>query len=59
MRNLFSRVNRADGRLSLTSDSKGGTNFLVNPHNGGATHTIADVAGVAAKHFHEGANLLV
>ena len=48
----------ADGWLSLVSDGKGGTDFVVAPHNGQASQTIVDVVGVATTAFHEGSDYL-
>jgi subtilisin-like proprotein convertase family protein len=48
----------ADGWLTLVSDSKGGTNFVVDPHNGQASQTIVDVIGVAPTAVHEGIDYL-
>jgi subtilisin-like proprotein convertase family protein len=44
----------ADGWLSLISDAKGGTNLVVDPHNGLPSQTIVDVIGVAPLALHEG-----
>jgi RTX calcium-binding nonapeptide repeat (4 copies) len=44
----------ADHWLSLISDSNGGTDFIVDPHNGQASMTIADLIGIAPTTLHEG-----
>jgi subtilisin-like proprotein convertase family protein len=44
----------ADHWLMLVSDSNGGTNFVVDPHNGQAATTIVDVLGVAPAILHQG-----
>jgi subtilisin family serine protease len=49
----------ADQWLSLTSDGKGGTDFGVNPHNGGASQTIADVLNIGPTSLHQGTDFLV
>jgi hypothetical protein len=64
MAQLFSSIGYAgpdpvaDGWLSLVSDGKGGTDFVVNPHNGAASQTIVDVIGVAPTVLHEGTDYL-
>jgi subtilisin-like proprotein convertase family protein len=44
----------ADHWLTLVSDANGGTDFVVDPHNGQATTTIVDVLGVAPAILHQG-----
>jgi len=44
----------ADKWLSLVSDGNGGTNIVVDAHNGQAPVTIADVVGVASTLLHTG-----
>ncbi|TWA99168.1 S8 family serine peptidase [Bradyrhizobium stylosanthis] len=44
----------ADGWLSLVSDGSGGTNIVVDAHNGQASVTVADVVGVASTLLHTG-----
>ncbi len=48
----------ADGWLSLVSDAKGGTNFVVDPHNGQTPQMIVDLIGVAPTALHEGIDYL-
>ena len=47
-----------DGWLALISDNSGGTDMVVNPHNGQASQTIVDVLGVAPTALHEGIDYL-
>jgi subtilisin-like proprotein convertase family protein len=44
----------ADSWLKLVADASGGTDFVVDPHNGGAPVTIADLSGVSTSALHEG-----
>jgi Ca2+-binding RTX toxin-like protein len=48
----------ADQWLSLTSDGHGGTDFVVAPHNGGASQTIVDMLHVSPTLLHEGTDFL-
>lgn len=45
-----------DGWFNLLSDGNGGTNVVVDAHNGQAPVTVVDVAGVAASQLHTGAS---
>ena len=49
----------ADKWLSLVTDGSGGTDFVVNPHNGAASQTIVDVQSVSPTMLHEGTNFVV
>ncbi|MDN5005274.1 S8 family serine peptidase [Bradyrhizobium sp. GCM10027634] len=42
-----------DGWLSFVSDAKGGTNVVVDAHNGTTPQTIADVVGITPTLLHE------
>jgi Ca2+-binding RTX toxin-like protein len=44
----------ADHWLMLVSDSNGGTNFVVDPHNGQAAMVIVDVVGVTSTALRDG-----
>ena len=48
----------ADHWLTLVADASGGTNLVVDPHNGQAAQTIVDVLGVAPTALHEGIDYL-
>ncbi|MBR0712173.1 S8 family serine peptidase [Bradyrhizobium liaoningense] len=42
-----------DGWLSFVSDAKGGTNVVVDAHNGAAPQVIVDIVGIAPTLLHE------
>ncbi|WP_256808801.1 S8 family serine peptidase [Bradyrhizobium sp. Bra64] len=43
----------SDGWLSFISDAKGGTNVVLDAHNGAAPQAIVDVVGIAPSLLHE------
>jgi hypothetical protein len=48
----------ADHWLTLVSDSSGGTNLVVDAHNGQASMVVADLLGVGPTMLHEGVDYL-
>ncbi|MHC2620518.1 subtilisin-like proprotein convertase family protein [Bradyrhizobium huanghuaihaiense] len=42
-----------DGWLSFISDAKGGTNIVVDAHNGAAPQSVVDIVGIAPTLLHE------